>query len=127
MPQPHSTASPLHRFVGEKKRGDKDVFWGRAGTDGLPILGAPRGAYGDEEFSRKMVPTKYFQFATFDLSEEADRLKFTAVMDKLGAGVFQLVYRERLGDPASIPVKWYVEWYEVYLQDGSMADAILES
>lgn len=127
MPQPHSTASPLHRFVGEKKRGDKDIFWGRAGTDGLPMLGPPRGSYGEEEFGRKMVPTKYFQFATFNLDEEEDRKRFTSVMDKLGAGIFQLVYRERIGDPASLPVKWYVEWYEIYLEDGSMADAILES
>lgn len=74
-----------------------------------------------------MVPTKYFQFATFDLSDEKDRVKFTDVMDKLGAGMYQLVYRERIGEQSSTPVKWYVEWYEIYLQDGSMADAILES
>lgn len=127
MSQPHSTASPMARFVGTKKRGDKDIFWGRAGTDGIPILGRPRGHYGEEEFSRKMVPTKYFQCGTFDLSVEAELIKYVEVMDKIAVGLFHPVYRERLGEPTSVPVKWYLEWYEMYLEDGSMADAILES
>jgi hypothetical protein len=123
----HGTASPLHRFVGNTTKNDKPIYWGRAGSDGIPMLGAPRQAYGEEEFARKMVPTRYFMFREFDLSKEVDQQAYLDTMDKIVNGLFQLTHKERRGNVQDEAIKWYLEWYEVYLQDGSMADAIMES
>ena len=126
MAQPHSTASPLARFTGIQKRGNKPVYWGRAGVDGIPILGTPRGSYGPEEFERKMVPSKFFRFQEFDLSQEKDREEYTDVMDKILNGWFKIIHKEKVEGESGQPFKWYLEWYEVYLEDGSLADAMLE-
>lgn len=128
MPQPHSTSSPLMRFCGERNHNGKPLLWGRAAQDNMPILGMPRGQYGEEEFARKMVPTKYFKFKLFDLKVENDRKEYCDVLDHCLNGWWQMMVKERILNPQDpTDIKWYLEWYQVYLEDGSMADAMVEA
>jgi hypothetical protein len=110
----------LIKFASHKNGGERgDLFWSRAGVDGLPFRGKQAPPFRNEEFEERCVRVadpKNGTFYTGDLEENTAYLK---VMDGVANGWFHLLFIDRWRSEDDKQHQIYAEWVEYYLEDGS--------
>lgn len=113
------SGSLVNKFANRKDgNGRGNVYWNRAGIDGLPFRGEVPPLLKEEEFEDRLVRVSDFKNQTFSTGDENQNAEYCRVMDGVANGWFQLVHIERYRKPDDNSFSIYVEWIEPFLEDG---------
>jgi hypothetical protein len=110
----------LVKFTNRKDgNGRGELFWGRAGVDGLPFRGQAAPSYRDEEFEERVVRVADPKNGTFYTGDEEQNTAYLKTMDGIANGWFHMVFIDRWRDEGDSEHRIYIEWVEYFLEDGS--------
>jgi|TARA_R110000851_G_scaffold256974_1_gene409477 hypothetical protein len=110
----------LVKFTSRKDgNGRGELFWGRAGVDGLPFRGQAAPSYRDEEFEERVVRVADPKNGTFYTGDEEQNTAYLKTMDGIANGWFHMVFIDRWRDEGDSEHRIYIEWVEYFLEDGS--------
>jgi hypothetical protein len=85
------------------------------GFNGLPIRYPGDLVLKNEDY-QKLVLVSDFHFKLFDISNEEDREYYQWVNDRIYAGLFTLIYKDRFWDKEKDILKIYMEWCQHYFE-----------
>ena len=115
----------LMKFANRTDAGDgRQLYWGRAATDGLPFRGRHAPTLTEDEFEERTVRVADPKHGTFDTSIAAENKAILHVVDGVANGWYQLLFIERWREEGSKHHIVYCEWLEYFLEDGSKALAM---
>ena len=110
----------LVKFTSRKDgNGRGELFWGRAGVDGLPFRGQAAPSYRDEEFEERVVRVADPKNGTFYTGDEEQNTAYLKSMDGIANGWLHMVFMDRWRDEGDSEHRIYIEWVEYFLEDGS--------
>lgn len=112
------------RFAEERTSRGHPLHWHRASEDGLPYRGTIREAATPAEFEARAVRVSDFQSGLFATDDPAQKSEYDSIMDKHHNGWFRVqvrkhMFQKRKGMPPAVYI--YLEWLELFLEDGSPA------
>lgn len=111
-------ATSLVKFMNQKEAGGKPLYWGRADEDGAPYRGTPP-TLPREEFENRLARVCDPHNGVFDLGDPEQNKQYLEVLDKITNGWAQAIFVDRKYDEKKNTWLAYVEWVEVYMEDGS--------
>ena len=114
-------SSSLVHFMENRKNRPKKIFFGRAGTDGIPFRGEQNPMLREAEFDARTVEVRDFRHKFFDIAIEEQAAEYQEVMSKIANGWFILRHQVFFVNNTT---KHYVEWLERYREDGSLISAM---
>lgn len=103
------------RFINEQDpRHGGRLHW--PGHGGIPIRDDSPNLVLKREDYNKLALVADFQFYLFDLSKEKDQEYYKWVNDRIYAGLFSLIYKERIWGKEDQTPKIYMEWCQLYYE-----------
>jgi hypothetical protein len=110
----------LVKFTSRKDgNGRGELFWGRAGSDGLPFRGQVAPSYREEGFEERVVRVADPKNGTFYTGDGAENKRYLEIMDGITNGWFQMIFIDRWRDEGDKNHRIYMEWVEYFLEDGT--------
>lgn len=110
----------LVKFTSRKDgNGRGELFWGRAGVDGLPFRGQAAPSYREEEYDERVVRVADPKNGTFYTGDEEQNKAYLKIMDGITNGWFQMIFIDRWRDEGDTNHRIYMEWVEYFLEDGT--------
>jgi hypothetical protein len=108
-----------NKFFGEQSQEHgSQLFWSSALPDGLPFRGANAPLLTKKELETQVEIRRDFKNGIYELNDPEQNKEYTKIMDRIGAGWYQLVYRiiKDVVDEQSgkLKVLVYVEWMQRY-------------
>jgi hypothetical protein len=113
--------SSLVKFSAELERNGQNLYWSRAGEDGVPFRGKQAPMLPDPVYEERVTKVADYRNSFFDVGDPAQNAQFLAIMDRCLNGWFHLMHLERFwaGPDGRRTTYHYVEWAEYYMEDGT--------
>lgn len=109
--------SSLIKYLDQREGNERGrLYWGRLGEDGLPFRGNNVPLYRSEEWDERLVRVGDFKNGSFNLQDPEQNRRFLEVMDRALNGWYALFKRHDDFEHDKQTV--YLEWAELYLEDG---------
>lgn len=100
----------------QKSRDGRNLYWARAGVDGVPYRGEHPPDLTEAEYEQRVVRVVDTCNGFFDVLNKKQNKEYLEVMEAISNGWFQGIHIERFWRGTT---QHYVEWNEYYMQDGS--------
>ena len=112
-------SNSLVKFTSRKDgNGRGQLFWGRADIDGLPFSGHAAPSMRQDEFEERVVRVADPKNGTFYTGDPTENAAFLKVMDGISNSWYHMIFIERWREDGDKHHYVYVEWVELFLEDG---------
>jgi hypothetical protein len=109
----------IHSREQDRIEAHQPLQWGRIEEDGLPFRGPSVPMLRNEEYEDRLVRVADAKNGTFFTGDPVQNRAYLQIMDRCANGWYRPIYVERWREPG-IPQHYiYLEWVELFMEDGS--------